>query len=194
MNKKYLLGAIMFSIPILSSAETQNDYYVSVGSSFVDYHSVEPEGDTRSKRINIPFVLKTELHISRIDRLSAVFKQLDFTLPAGANGLGVSVDGYQISTSWERKIRWSRNIKPWFGIGIATNSLDFTDRHTTEGSGFLVDQLQDRKETSFSLLLSVAMDWELTREFFIEASAVYERPFSDGLRGAGLGVGIKYLF
>jgi len=191
---------IAFVLPLsiaqakVSSSDNSYDYYITVQAAYINFNSKEPEGNTADAGVSVPLNIGYELALDKINRLSIIYTGLDFSIEADPGGLGLSVDGYQITTKWERRIRYSRKIKPWFGLGLITNSLTFKDRHTTDENGFLDTLLGDRVETSFSLLLSASMDWEISHKWYVTTNASYQRAISDGLEGYGVSGGIKYKF
>lgn len=194
MKFNVFLGCVIFALLSLSVKAEGLDYQITLGTSFKTYVSNEPEGKTSKESTVVPIFITYDLMLDRVTKISVTYTPLDFDITAGINGFGLTVDGYQIMSSYQKKIRFSRSIKPWLSIGLITNFLDFTQRHTTDEQGFLNELFDDRSEISYSLSLSASMDWEIKRDWFINTNINYERAISDGLEGFGLSIGIKYKF
>ncbi len=177
-----------------TQADNLNDYYITIEPTLISYKNKQDVGSTGSELVTYPATLTFEYNLDRVNRLKVNLRGIDAQFSAGKNGFGVDTKGYQLTYTWDRKIRLARNFKPWFGGGLVTGFFDQTNRHKTDGDGFVTETFEDKKETVFSVVLNASIDWELTRSWYFDITTLYEIPVTDGLQGFGVGAGIKYRF
>lgn len=170
------------------------DTTIGVMPAAMNYVSQEPEGDTDREMVVYPLTLSATFNINRINRIVTDFRYVDFDVPAGKGGLGVTVEGYQFSTVFQHQFRLARNFRPWIGGGVISSIIETTDRFRTDNDGFLIERFDDREETSLAGVISTGLEFEITRQWHLAAEARYEMPFSDGLEGYGVSGGIRYQF
>lgn len=170
------------------------DTTIGVMPAVMNYSSQEPEGNTSREMVVYPLTLNATFNINRINRIVTDLRYVDFDIPAGNGGLGVTVNGYQFSTMFQHQFRLARNFRPWVGGGVVSSIVDTTDRYRTDSDGFLVERFDDRSETSLAGVVSAGLEFEITRQWHLAVEARYERPFSDGLEGYGAAGGIRYRF
>lgn len=169
---------------------------VTVGASpaFMNYRSLEPEGDTDRDAMVYPLTLTTTTNINRITRLHSDLRRLDVSLPAPNGGVGATVEGYQLTVGYQRLFRWSRNFQPWFGVGAVIGQIEAVDRFRTDSDGFLDQMLDDRTSNILSIVVTGSLEWDITRKWIFSTEARYEQPVSDGLQGYGIAAGLRYRF
>lgn len=199
MKRNQKAGIVLALACVASSGTVQADLWgidssIGVMPAVMSYRSMEPEGDTARETVVYPLTLSATFNINRINRIVTDFRYVDFDVAAGNGGIGVTVEGYQLTTALQHHFRLSRHFRPWVGGGIVSSMIDTTDRFRTDSDGFLVERFDDREETTMSGVAMVGMDWDLTRDWRLAAEARYERPFSDGLEGYGVAAGIRYHF
>ena len=192
-----MIKHIVLMTGILAShaqAAALNEYAISIESFVMYYKNTSNIGTTPSERVVYPLSVTFEYSVDRVNRLSVNLRGIDAQFNAGASGVGADIKGYQISYSWDRKIRLARNFKPWLGVGLVSGFFDNTNRLRTDSDGFIIETFPDTKDTLFSVSLNAAVEWELSRLWFFSVNTAYEIPVADGLRGLGIGAGIKYRF
>ena len=170
------------------------DTTAGVMPALMNYRSQEPEGDTSRETVFYPITFSATFEINRINRIVTDLRYVDFDVAAGDGGIGVTVEGYQLTTALQHQFRLSRHFKPWVGGGIVSSMIETSDRFRTDSEGFLVERFDDREETTMSAVAMLGLDWDLTRDWVLAAEARYERPFSDGLEGYGVAAGVRYRF
>ncbi|ERS88338.1 hypothetical protein Q672_10805 [Marinobacter sp. EVN1] len=196
MKRKMIAGAMLASIVVPQASADLWDIDTSAGVSpaVMIYESKEPEGTTPTETAVYPLTLTATFDINRINRVMADFRYVDIEFDAGDDGVGATVEGYQLSTILQHQFRLSRNFRPWLGVGVVSTVFESTDRYRTDGDGFLLERYDDRDDTTLSGVANAALEWELSRDWILATEARYELPFGDGLQGYGVSAGVRYKF
>ncbi|MBV1929927.1 MAG: autotransporter outer membrane beta-barrel domain-containing protein [Gammaproteobacteria bacterium] len=191
---RYCLGiflALMLSTDLVLAKDVMS---YGVSGVFAQLKSVEPEADTDSETFIIPQI-DFSYQTSRINRYSASARYLDLDFAAIPDHISANVTGLQFRGQWEYRARLSRRFRPWLGLGISSNVLKHKGREFVDADGFLKgDLLEDREESTMSVLLSIANEWKVDRRWTVGLNLSYEISLSDSIEGVSSGIGIKKRF
>jgi len=195
MNRQVIAGVLLAATGMPAQAELPDlDISMGVSPMLMNYRAKEPEENTGRELTIYPVALTSTVEINRISRIYADLRYIDVDIPAEDGGLGLTAKGYQLTTAYQRQFRLARDFRPWVGIGVVSSKIEFSDRFTTDNSGFLGEVLEDREETGMSALLMATLEWQLTRSWTATTDVRYEHPLPDGFEGYGIAAGVRYRF
>ena len=157
-------------------------------SPVISLHSVSDE-DSGDSENQITYSLLSASAVVNLDwdsdiKFNADYIDTDFD--ASTTNVGQDVSGISISGIWRNRIPMSRHFKPWLGVGLSIDQIDYVNRYTVDGDGFLARSFTDRSETDLSLLLSTSLLFGNERSRSFEADLTYKIPFDKGLEGISL--------
>lgn len=188
--RKLVLGICLASLALGVGAEEKPKYGWTPG--YINYSVDDPNGSTESA---------SELHllgasyifpISQISRIMGAVNIYDFDLKSSTSNIGQQVETISFSAYYQYRFRWSRNFKPWFGVGLVTNMDKFTKRHRVDSDGFLVETFPDREDTNMNLGLLASYEWDVNSSISMDFNIEYMVPLSESLEGLKFGVSVYY--
>jgi len=151
----------------------------------------DPDGNTGTSDLSTSLSAVSIIDSGRDNRWFSMVEIGSYDLDATTSEIGQSNDFYYIGTTYQTNFRWSRNLKPWFGVGLALGSETVTNRHTVDTDGFLSQAFEDRDELGVLLVLDATHDFQIYKQdFMIRAS--YLASLYDG--SDTLGISINWLF
>jgi len=118
----------------------------------------------------------------------------DFSLDASTTHIGQQVEQKSIAFGIQKRVRFTRHTKPWFGIGLNVSQEQYTQRHTIDGDGFLDQTFNDREETVISINLQAMSEHEINKQFSLGLRAQYLRPVDEGVEGVSVSGIVLYKF
>lgn len=160
------------------------------GSLSVD----DPDGDTDSTTATLPLSAMFFIPSSRDYRWVVSGFGYDFKLAASPDNIGQEVNGYSLAGWFQRRFRFGRSFKPWFGLGLQADILDITARHNIDSSGFLTNTYPDRSETGLGMSVNFSNEWNISKNIDLGLNAQYIYSFSNTLTGPLVGVSLLYRF
>ena len=183
--------AVAYSFPC---AAQRSDYALGVAPTYYSGITVEdPNGPTDSTN-QFSLVLVAIIKVDKISRIYSELGQYDFKLDAGTDKIGQKVGGYFYSGYYQRRFRITRNFKPWLGVGMAVNYLDFTARHNIDSDGYLSAVYPDRKGAVFNLGVNANYSFELSRRWDFDVFLGYLHPIGDSIKSFRYGGALIYNF
>ncbi len=194
--KKLVL--VLCSAIATSAMADDGDLSVYVGTGGGSYEFSEPEFTTDSEFTGHTVVLGSTWDINELDRIDFSWRMLGETevgggINAGPNAVGLTVEGFQAALEWQHKLRLSRYIKPWIGVGLIANQLDITDKFRTDEDGFTIETYENRDEITLSLSGTISLDYDVAETFRVTPHVGYEVPLGDGPQGPVIGIKLKYV-
>jgi len=172
MKKLYLIALMLLPVLVthpvyaaLGLPENTAKLGYAMGSTYVSVD--DPADNTAKEWALLPLTLiHTDWLIGDIRYWSELFYYKAVLNPA-ANNVGQNVEQYGFRASLQKSLRVTRLWAPWFGVGIGVSRVTYTTRHTIDSDGFLLAAYPDREQTSIALLLNIASEWPLARNWDI---------------------------
>lgn len=91
------------------------------------------------------------------------------SLDADDSHIGQNIESYGLRFSLQKSFRLTSSWSPWLGAGINISHTNYTDRHTKDSEGFLLQRFDDRNTTGVLLLLNFVSEWELLQQWSVAA-------------------------
>jgi len=127
----------------------------------------DPDGATNVSDLFLSFSGVSVIESGRDNRWFSLINFGSYDVDPTTELIGQSNDYYYVGTSYQTNFRWSRNVKPWFGIGLGLGYESFTGRHTVDVDGFLNQSFVDRDEFGALLMLDASHDFEVFKQNFV---------------------------
>jgi hypothetical protein len=125
----------------------------------------DSKGDTSDDWAILPITLIYTDWLMRDIRFWTDFYYYETDLDASTRNVGQNVERYGLRLSLQKSLRVSPLWAPWFGIGLDVSQTQYSDRHTVDEEGFLLERYADRDETAVSLIVNVLSEWSLTKKW-----------------------------
>lgn len=116
-----------------------------------------------------------------------------FDLEADASNVGQGVSRLGVRLLLQRNVhlgQWS----PWLGAGVDLSQNRYSNRHTQDNDGFLLNAYADRSETAVGIHVHVVNEWTLTRNWDLIGKAEQLISISGGVTESALSVGVLYRY
>jgi len=118
------------------------------------------------------------------------YKQFD--LDHSNNKVSGTAKSTGLNTSYQTKLRLSRNWKPWVGGGIEFSNDTFQNRILLDGDGFIIKDFPDREIKAVTLLINASMILKQMRPFDLGIHFQYEFPISGDIQRFTVAATILY--
>lgn len=116
----------------------------------------------------------------RDGRIIAHAFSTQFKVDASTTDVGQTVRQSGINVSYQSMYRFTRVIRPWFGLGLGYNSERYQNRHHITPGGFLApgSPYPSRSEEIAVVLANVSHEWQYDRDYDFGLHLQYERATS----------------
>jgi hypothetical protein len=175
---------------LLADKETK----IGVSPAFVNFDIDDPDGSADSFAGFQGLSITTIHNFNNKQRLLAVLNYYDFDVDASTSDIGQEVKGYQLGTYIQQKMRVSRALNFYAGLGLAYSSIEFKNRHTLDHDGYLRERFDDRKEGFLSLMANVSKEWAITEKFDLGTDLSFQYGIGDVFSGLKLSLNLLYKF
>jgi len=113
-------------------------------------------------------------------------------LAAGGDNIGQGVSIYGFSGAWQKRFRFTNEIKPWAGVGLSYTKLAITARHTMDSDGFLEQRFSDLQNNNFDLYFVASNHWKLNQQWDIGAVSRFVPPLVGDVLLFSVGISASY--
>lgn len=124
----------------------------------------DPEGATNASRLSKAYSVISLLESGRDNRWYSVINMGSYGLESSTREIGQTDEFYYLGTTYQKNVRWTRNIKPWFGIGLGLGYESFSRRHTVDVDGFLAQTYRNREVVGGILMLDVSHNIDINKQ------------------------------
>lgn len=114
------------------------------------------------------------------------------TLPAGGNNIGQRVSIYGFGGAWQKRFRFTNEIKPWVGLGLSYARVDTNARHTMDEDGFLKQRFSDQQVNNIDLYFVASNHWKLNQQWDLGAVTRIVPPLVGDVLLFSVGVSASY--
>ena len=188
------IGLAFFTSCLFAAGSSNSDdvYRVGVSPGVYSITIDDPDGDTENASgFNFLQFIGT-YNYGRDAQLFAHFFVDDYSLDPGVNTVGQDINGYGLSISYQKRLRLSRNFRPWIGAGIGMAQYDYKSRFTIDASGFLDQTFSNREENLFYITLNANTDWQWNNTIDFIVSTYINSSLDNQYLAMGLSFGILY--
>lgn len=183
---QYLCSTFILALLFVNSAHAMDGSRLGYGVSLRHVTVEDPDGSVPAENefgfLNLFYVDE----YSRDTRYYVEFTMSDTDIDAKGNKIGQDISSTGIRTSFQKRLRLGRFFKPWVGAGAGIFQEEFTQRHTIDSDGFLLNTFPDRDTTHLVLSVDASSDWELTEILDLSVRLLYGLPLDDGTGGISL--------
>ncbi len=124
---------------------------------------------------------------SRGSRTFVTFGSIDAEIDAGVNQIGQEIEGFRLGFGYERNFPLTSVFDVWLGASLNYSDLEFTNRQTIDGDGFLVNDFGSRDFSGIGATLHLDTYMDLSERFVLGVGAYADIPIeSDGLESFGI--------
>lgn len=185
-----LITVFLCFIPLLAHAEDKSFRFGLIGS-MNSYKSYDPVAKTDSANA-LGFGGIVTMALDRESRALLNINHDSYSLTGSQTNVGEDISSFGGSLSYQKMMRFTRTLKPWFGVGLGYASTSHSNRYTvsTLSSGHTL--YADYKSTDISAVLSANSEWEYSRDLDIGLQAQYAKTFSN--QSSVIRVGIYFLY
>lgn len=174
----FIVLLISFSLPPISATSFARDWKAGLmiggAVSAVD----DPAGSTELK-----------VHPSYLNGIATIpygrdrriFTQIfynEFDLDQSRNKVGAKTKSLGLNTSYQWKLRLSRQWKPWIGAGLGFSSDSFENRFLLDQDGFVMQRFLDREDEAINLILNASMTLKRMNFFDLGGHVQVDVPIS----------------
>ncbi|MFQ5469821.1 MAG: hypothetical protein ACE5EH_05870 [Gammaproteobacteria bacterium] len=153
----------------------------------------DPDGEVATTSGSSYINLYYSDYLWRDTRYLVQINSFESGIDAEVNKIGQDISSKGFFASIQKRLRLTRNFKPWLGGGLGYTTDEFSQRHNIDKDGFLINQLQDRNESSVNLLLNLTKEWELLDKMELSGQFQYRYPFGDGIESTSMSLALFYL-
>jgi len=171
---------------IIGLPENTTRFGTALGISEVSV--TEPDGKNPDKEQMIPLTLIATDWLSFGNRYWLEYVNGKAAYKASEVIVGQNVHYSALRAIIQRHLNISKQIKPWFGIGLVISRTTFETRHTQADDGFLIQKFDDRTSHSLGLILNTTIDFNIEKNWYVgfKAEQTFNPDVSVNTRGAGL--------
>lgn len=183
---QYFCTALILTILFVNSAHAMEGSRLGYGVSLRHLTVEDPDGNVPADNdfgfLNLFYFDE----YARDSRYYVEFTMDDAKIDAKGNKIGQDISSSGIRASFQKRLRLGRFFKPWVGAGCGVFQEEFTQRHTIDSDGFLLNTFPDRDSTHIGLSVDASNEWELTDNFDLGIRLLYGLPLDDGTGGISL--------
>jgi len=133
------------------------------------------------------------LDVGRDSRLIGSVGYDKFTLGASASNIGQDVARTGGSVSYQSMFRFTREFKPWVGVGLGVASESYKTRYTLSSGGNSVPASPpERSVNNIFAVLNISTEWQVNKTFDMGVHLQYEHPSGDGTKTLRIGIYIVH--
>ncbi len=147
---------MVFILLLMSSIVSARDWKAGAGFGLSVNSVDDPEGSTALNFQPSYFNAIGTLKINRDRRLFLHLFYSDFDLENKRNKVSAQIKNLGLNASYQWRIRYSRQWKPWFGVGLGFSQDEFRSRFLLDQDGFIGQDLPDRQEDAVNLLINAS--------------------------------------
>ena len=162
----FLLSFILMSMNV-QAAIGLPESTAKIGFSFgaARLHVDDPVGDSEAVYAVQPLKVMYSEWLSGGYRTWFESYYQEASLSADEVHIGQYFQQSGIHFSVQKNIDVARYFKPWFGLGIDLSLGRYTQRHTKDDEGYLLESFSNRLEPTGGLLLYFVSEWQLSKEW-----------------------------
>src|SRR3990172_1734705 len=183
---QYFCTALISIFLFVNSAYATEGSRMGYGVSLRQLTVEDPDGDVPAKTDFVFLNLYYFDEYSRDTRYYVEFSLLDTDIDAEGNKIGQDIASTGIRTSFQKRLRLGRSFKPWVGAGAGIFQEEFTQRHTIDSDGFLLNTFPDRDSTHLVLSVDAGNEWQINDNFDLGVRLLYGLPLDDGTGGVSV--------
>jgi hypothetical protein len=152
----------------------------------------DPDGPTESTLAVFPLNVFYVNAITKKWRLYNEAFYYSVELDADDKNIGQDVTAYGIVSALQKQYKFSKTLQPWLGGGISWSRVEFNDRFTKDSDGFLLRDLEDRSDDSFSLAVLLTNQWDFTEFWDLGFNIKMDYPLNSDVTTYSIGITISH--